>query len=107
MTAQLSAPVPLATMRPAASIDGTGRKDRGVRAATTLAVWLSMLLVTYWWTVDGGITDLADWGSGLTSVGRLTGLWAANLLLFQVLLMSRLPPLEHTSVATGWLGCTG
>ena len=28
-------------------------------------------------------------------MGRLTGLWAANLLLFQVLMMSRIPPLEH------------
>lgn len=60
-----------------------------------LLVWLSLLLVTYWWDTGGGITDLHGWANGLTSVGRLSGLWAANLLLFQVLLMSRLPPLEH------------
>ena len=59
------------------------------------AVWLSLLLVTYWWDANGGIADLTEWGSGLASLGRLSGLWAANLLLFQVLLMSRLPPLEH------------
>jgi predicted ferric reductase len=53
------------------------------------------LLVSYWWVADGGVTDLAHEVSGLTSVGRLTGLWAADLLLIQVLLMSRLPPLEH------------
>ncbi len=41
------------------------------------------------------VIDLAHWVSGLTSLGRLTGLWAADLLLIQVLLMSRLPPLEH------------
>jgi predicted ferric reductase len=54
-----------------------------------------LLLVTYWWVAGGGVTDLAQWESGLTSVGRVTGLWAADLLLVQVLLMSRLPPLEH------------
>jgi predicted ferric reductase len=53
------------------------------------------LLVSYWWVADRGVTDLAHEVSGLTSVGRLTGLWAADLLLIQVLLMSRLPPLEH------------
>jgi predicted ferric reductase len=58
-------------------------------------VWLGLLLVTYWWVADGGITDLAHLTTGLTSSGRLTALWAADLLLVQVLLMSRLPPLEH------------
>ena len=57
--------------------------------------WLGLLVITYWWIADGGVTDLAHWVSGLTSLGRLTGLWAADLLLIQVLLMSRLPPLEH------------
>ena len=105
MTARLSAPVstapvstaPVSTLatRPAAPIDGDARIDRVVRLGTLLAVWLSLLLVTYWWDAGGGITDLSQWASGLTSVGRLTGLWAANLLLFQVLMMSRLPPLEH------------
>ncbi len=58
-------------------------------------LWLGLLVITYWWVADGGVTDLAHWVSGLTSLGRLTGLWAADLLLIQVLLMSRLPPLEH------------
>ncbi len=35
------------------------------------------------------------WADGLTSTGRLTGLVASDLLLVQVLLMSRLPLLEH------------
>ncbi len=95
MTAQLSAPIPTVTTKTTAPIGGEARLDRGIRAATLLTIWLSLLLVTYWWDVDGGITDLGSWGTGLTSVGRLTGLWAANLLLFQVLMMSRLPPLEH------------
>jgi predicted ferric reductase len=41
------------------------------------------------------VTDLAHGASWFTSLGRITGLWAADLLLVQVLLMSRLPPLEH------------
>lgn len=71
------------------------RTDQRVRLAATVLLWLGLLLVTYWWDVDGGVTDLTHLASGLTSVGRLTGLWAADLLLIQVLLMSRLPPLEH------------
>jgi predicted ferric reductase len=71
------------------------RVDRGVRLASGVVLWLGLLLVTYWWDADGGIADLGQWVSGLTSVGRLAGLWSADLLLVQVLLMSRLPALEH------------
>ena len=42
----------------------------------------------------GGVRDLADWDTGLTSVGRLAGLLASDLLLVQVLLMARVPVLE-------------
>jgi len=69
--------------------------DGAVRLGAGLVLWLGLLLVTYWWDAGGGIGDLSGWGSGLTSVGRLTGLWSADLLLIQVLLMARLPPLEH------------
>ncbi|WP_111768707.1 ferric reductase-like transmembrane domain-containing protein [Nakamurella deserti] len=71
------------------------RRDRAVRLVTGVLVWLSLLLVTYLWDADGGISDLTDWAAGLTSVGRLSGLWASDLLLIQVLLMARLPFLEH------------
>jgi predicted ferric reductase len=90
----------LATAESAASwvaplqFDGDAVVDRRVRLVAGLAVWLGLLLVSYWWVVDGGVTDLAQWESGLTSLGRITGLWSADLLLVQVLLMSRLPPLE-------------
>ncbi|GAA3706151.1 ferric reductase-like transmembrane domain-containing protein [Microlunatus aurantiacus] len=71
-------------------------RDRRVRVATGVALWLSLLLVTYWWITDGGGTDLTTgWETGLTSVGRLSGLWSADLLLVQVIMMSRLPPLEN------------
>lgn len=70
------------------------RLDRTVRTAAGAALWLSLLLVAYWWVRDGGVQDLLGWQSGLTSVGRLAALVASVLLLVQVLLMARLPVLE-------------
>jgi len=43
---------------------------------------------------DGGVQDLAGWADGLTSTGRISGLWSAVLLLAQVVLMARVPLLE-------------
>ncbi|QNN54554.1 ferredoxin reductase family protein [Nocardioides mesophilus] len=70
------------------------RLDSWVRLIAGTALWLGLLLVTYWWAAGGGLRDLAGWQSGLTSTGRLTGLVASDLLLVQVLLMARLPVLE-------------
>ena len=88
-------PAPPTVQRRLSRLDADARVDRGVRLAAAVALWLGLLLVTYWWETGGGVSDLAHGESGLTSVGRLTGLWSADLLLVQVLLMSRLPPLEH------------
>jgi predicted ferric reductase len=71
------------------------RLDAGVRTGSIAALWSSLLLVTYWWVAGGGIQDLTGWETGLDSTGRLTGLVASDLLLAQVLLMARLPVLEH------------
>ena len=77
-------------------MDGTrARWDAGVRLGGVVALWSGLLLVTYWWAAGGGITDLGGWATGLTSAGRLTGLLSAFLLLVQVLLMARVPVLEH------------
>jgi predicted ferric reductase len=57
-------------------------------------LWLSLLLVTYWWVAGGGVQELGGWATGLTSLGRITGLVAAVLLLAQVVLMARVPVLE-------------
>ena len=72
------------------------------------ALWSSLLLVTYWWAAGGGIQDLGGWATGLTSIGRLTGLVASDLLLVQVLLMARLPA-ARARVRPGPAGprCTG
>lgn len=76
-------------------IGSAARFDRGVRQFTGLALWAGLLLVGYWWIADGGVQALGSWPAGLTSAGRISGLFAAQLLLVQVLLMSRLPLLER------------
>ena len=70
------------------------RLDEVVRLTAASVLWLSLLLVTYWWVADGGVRDLRGWAGGLTSTGRLTGLVASVLLLAQVVLMARVPRLE-------------
>ena len=71
------------------------RLDAVVRTAAAATLWLGLALVSYWWAGGGGVTDLGSWADGLTSLGRLTGLLSAVLLLVQVLLMARVPVLER------------
>ena len=89
----LSVPRPVAAAQPPV-LAGRARRDAGVRLGALTGLWLSLLLVTYWWAAGGGISDLGSWTDGLTSLGRLTGLLASVLLLVQVLLMARVPVLE-------------
>lgn len=83
--------------RTIAATSPPGRRARGdaaVRVGAAAALWLSLLLVWYWWAAGGGFQNLTSWEMGLTSLGRLTGLIASDLLLMQVLLMARIPVLE-------------
>src|SRR6185312_13223620 len=57
--------------------------------------WASGLIVTALWLSNGGLQDLRHLDTGATSLGRLTGLIAADLLLIQVLLMARIPVVER------------
>ncbi|MFN8196089.1 MAG: ferredoxin reductase family protein [Nocardioidaceae bacterium] len=84
--------------RPSARVTasfGRARLDAAVRHLSLVTLWSSLLLVAYWWAAGGGIQALGGWETGLTSAGRLTGLAASVLLLAQVLLMARVPLLEH------------
>ena len=94
MSALLHRPAPARAADAAPALGHHARLDRAVRTTSTLLLWAGLLLVTYWWDADGGVTDLTGWATGLTSLGRLAGLWSADLLLVQVLLMARLPFLE-------------
>lgn len=65
------------------------------RDAVGCVTWGSMLFVVGLWVAGGGVPALTGMGSGLTTLGRLTGLVAADLLLIQILLMARLPVVER------------
>jgi predicted ferric reductase len=74
---------------------GRARVDAAVRGSAEALLWLGLGLVTYWWAGGGGLRDLSGQETALTSIGRLAGLVSADLLLVQVLLMSRVPLLER------------
>jgi predicted ferric reductase len=57
------------------------------------AAGVSLLVVAALWLSNGGWQQLAT--DPLDSTGRLTGLFAADLLLVQVLLMARIPIVER------------
>ena len=58
-----------------------------------LAAGTSLLIVTALWVSDGGVQALST-GFALAA-GQITGLWSADLLLLQVLLMARVPIVER------------
>ena len=79
-----------ATGRPAA------RRSRLVADLVTAVVAASLTVVVVLWVSGGGLTDLTiATGPALTSLGRLTGLVSADLLLLQVLAMARIPVVER------------
>lgn len=55
----------------------------------------SLLVVVALWVRGRGVQDLFGAATGVSSVGRLTGLVSADLLLIQVFLMARVPWLER------------
>ena len=62
-----------------------------------VATWASMLVVAALWLRGRGVQLLSTGvGDQLTSLGRLTGLVAADLLLVQVLLLARVPVIERS-----------
>lgn len=64
--------------------------------AAGVAVWSSLLVVTALWVSGKGVQGLGGGAAAaLSSVGRLTGLLAADLLLLQVLAMARIPLVER------------
>jgi predicted ferric reductase len=70
---------------------------RWYRDAVGALTWFSMLVVVALWVSGGGIEALANplSADGLTTLGRITGLVSADLLLIQVLLMARVPFVER------------
>ncbi|KAA2261669.1 oxidoreductase [Solihabitans fulvus] len=63
--------------------------------AALAAAWLTMVIVVGLWVANRGFQAMTDAAGVLNSLGRLTGLVAADLLLIQVLLMARIPLVER------------
>jgi predicted ferric reductase len=85
----------LAPSRRDVDLGRRSRTDAAVRLGSVATLWLTLLLVTFWWVEARGVQDLSGWTTGLVSAGRLSGLVASVLLLAQVLLMARLPFMER------------
>ena len=92
------------TTRPRASVPAASPEPRRAahgraqlwRAAAITVIWATSLFVVALWVAGGGVTAVLGVNAEtITSLGRLTGLVAANLLLYQVLLMARVPLFER------------
>jgi predicted ferric reductase len=67
------------------------------RDAVGTACWVTALVVLSLWVLGRGAQDLsAGTPEALTSLGRLSGLVSADLLLIQVFLMARVPLVERS-----------
>ncbi|BEL05172.1 hypothetical protein Q0Z83_033630 [Actinoplanes sichuanensis] len=87
-----------ATMQPVAApaIIPARRTPRWWADAAGVGAGLTLLIVTALWVGNGGVQQVAGGGAeAVTAFGRLTGLWASDLLLLQVLLMARIPIAER------------
>ncbi|MFC7580269.1 ferric reductase-like transmembrane domain-containing protein [Schaalia naturae] len=72
------------------------RRAEAWRLAGVTAVWATGLFVVDLWISGGGLqTVLGGGATAWTSLGRLAGLVASDLLLLQVLLMARIPLFER------------
>jgi predicted ferric reductase len=87
------------TMRSPDPVPYASERTRRVtppRGLLGLLAGLSLFAVFLLWTHGGNLSALGTGeGATLTSLGRLTGLFSADLLLIQVLLMARVPWIER------------
>ncbi|MGN6205400.1 ferredoxin reductase family protein [Humibacter sp.] len=102
MTTYRQEPSRLSSDAPSTGVGWAVPAERG-RAATdwwrvgaVSVVWLTSLFVVALWVGGGAVEDLLRWNADtIDTLGRITGLVAANLLLYQVLLMARIPLFER------------
>ncbi|MEY4294299.1 MAG: hypothetical protein RIR29_949 [Actinomycetota bacterium] len=60
-----------------------------------LLAWASVVAVVAMFLINGGLKEINSLAAGLTALDRLTALVATNLLLIDILLVSRIPWLDH------------
>ncbi len=63
-------------------------------ACAVAAIWVSLAFVLWLWWANGGVGRATSAAEGWTSMGRLTGLLSADLLLIQLLMIARIPAVE-------------
>jgi predicted ferric reductase len=84
------------TPHPRRHAPGPARRATPPQGLLAFVAAASLFVVLLLWVHGANVTALGAGGGGpLTSIGRLTGLFAADLLLIQVLLMARLPWIER------------
>ncbi|MCC4249919.1 MULTISPECIES: ferredoxin reductase family protein [Microbacterium] len=98
MTATTTVPVPAGLVATRRERSRVGRPHARLvwHLAATAIIWLTSLVVVALWVAGGGLQALiALDAETLNTFGRLSGLVSANLLLYQVLLMARVPVFER------------
>lgn len=94
--ATIASPPVLAGVRHPSSAAPARRRAAAWNAAAVVVIWLTSLFVAELWVSGGGVDAvLAGGPEAVNAAGRLCGLVAANLLLYQVLLMARVPLFER------------
>jgi predicted ferric reductase len=91
-TTDLTATAP----RVRASRAATSTRRSGLTAPELLLVFVAnAVAVVVLWLQGGGVADVHDTASALTTAGRVTGLVGTYLVLVQLLLLARIPALER------------
>ena len=89
-----TSPPPAVATSPAAA--GTRATTQVWNVIAITVIWLTSLFVVALWVHGGGIQTLFRLNADtLDTLGRITGLVSANLLLYQVLLIARVPVFER------------
>jgi predicted ferric reductase len=83
------------TSYPISAVSRRGLSGALVGWILSAIVVANLAAIVWLWLSGGGISSVNSLGTFLTSVGRITGLVGAFLLLVQVLLLARLPFVEH------------
>ncbi len=92
---RISAEAPVLPTSDAARPRGRAKAARWRVAAVTV-IWATSLVIVALWVLGGNVQALtSSVPDALNSLGRIAGLVSANLLLYQVLLMARVPLFER------------
>ena len=60
-----------------------------------ILAWFSVIAVTAMFLIDGGLKSITDVTAIVSAIDRLTALVATNLLLIDILLIARIPWIDH------------